>query len=1059
MRVMDDHELLQAYAARREEDAFKALSERYVRLVYSAAIRQTGSAAIAEDVTQAVFMTLAQKAGSISHKVILPGWLLRTTRYAAANANRLEQRRQHYEQEAMNSQLQMSETDAAWQRIAPLLDEAVDVLPAKDRDAVVLRFFDGMSLRAVAEQLGISEDGAQKRVSRALEKLRLFFERRGKTVSVSALAAAIGANAVQAAPAVAVSAASQTAQTITHATISTLARVRFQILAIRAGSVAVLLGLALLPILRVVKPPTPVAPAAPVLTAPEPSPRPVRPAVAATVTPAADMRQLSMRVLDSQSGTPVTNARLILVSSTGTPSRTTNIFATDAKGIGAVAYSPDPVSYWSHRVEIFRDGYVPKFVSWSESQQDRMDEIPPEYTAKVDPAVTIGGVVVDEQNAPIPGARVVFSVSGPTQSRSRERLTMMGNYHTEMTDADGRWTCSHVPARFGMISFQPRHPQFQEKAFISDSPEAPGYSKPNTIPEADFLAGRAVMRLERGLLIAGVVIDENGQPIAGAKVTQNYSPRDPERHMFTGPDGSFRFENGRPKELALTVQAPVYAPVVTSFVMSARADQLRIVLPAGRRLEGRIVDEAGKGIVGASIEAASPRADSTMLFDWRTKADDAGRFSWDDAPAVQEYAVSAGGYETEPRVKLAADGSEQTVRLRKKASTASVRVLGQLLDAETKKPLAGGTIQIWQTSKERDGRVSTFTTRPENAGPDGKFRLRTSSGTLSYILEAQAGGYWPMRLTNQVTADSEIWLDMQLHKGPVIAGTVFTPAGEPAAGSTLVVCGRSDWAQLNVPGKFQVGPHGAAGSTLADAQGKFRLPPRYGAEAVAIAHPEGFIELPFSQAVSNTRVVLQPWGRIEGIATLAGKPLATGSIRIGGRLNRSSHVSIGLGATTDAEGHFAFETVPPGQWRVQREINKHLEGKSPVRMLLFSHATTVDVKAGETAKVLIGGNGRAVAGKAVAPKHVDGEVWTQNSIALIQKDPPTEYRAMFAEDGSFRIDDVPPGDYTLKTDVSEPPSRADGNRLDFKPLAHIEKPVSILPDSDTDLGVLELRDH
>jgi len=95
---MDDFELLQSYALRKTEDAFRLLTERYVNLVYSAAARQMGNSDAAKDVAQAVFLTLAAKSGTISRKTALAGWLLRTTRYAAANARRLEQRREHYEQ-------------------------------------------------------------------------------------------------------------------------------------------------------------------------------------------------------------------------------------------------------------------------------------------------------------------------------------------------------------------------------------------------------------------------------------------------------------------------------------------------------------------------------------------------------------------------------------------------------------------------------------------------------------------------------------------------------------------------------------------------------------------------------------------------------------------------------------------------------------------------------------------------------------------------------------------------------------------------------------------------
>ena len=68
---MDDFELLQMYASRKAEDAFRSLTERYVNLVYSAAVRQTGNAEAAKDVTQAVFLTLAGKAGTISRKTVL----------------------------------------------------------------------------------------------------------------------------------------------------------------------------------------------------------------------------------------------------------------------------------------------------------------------------------------------------------------------------------------------------------------------------------------------------------------------------------------------------------------------------------------------------------------------------------------------------------------------------------------------------------------------------------------------------------------------------------------------------------------------------------------------------------------------------------------------------------------------------------------------------------------------------------------------------------------------------------------------------------------------------
>ncbi len=198
----DDMALVREYAASQSERAFETLVSRHNNLVYSAALRQVRYPHLAEEISQAVFVILARKAGSLGSQTILSGWLYRTARFAAADALKTRRRRECREQEAcMQSTLDDHPMDTAWQELSPLLDEAMAQLRDQDRDALVLRYFENKSLREVGDALGLQERAAQKRVARGLEKLHAFFTRRGIASTTAIIAGAVSANSIHAAPA------------------------------------------------------------------------------------------------------------------------------------------------------------------------------------------------------------------------------------------------------------------------------------------------------------------------------------------------------------------------------------------------------------------------------------------------------------------------------------------------------------------------------------------------------------------------------------------------------------------------------------------------------------------------------------------------------------------------------------------------------------------------------------------------------------------------------------------------------------------------------------------
>lgn len=200
--MTDDAELLRRFAEEQSETAFAELVNRHVGLVYVVAVRRLGADRhLAEDVVQSVFVDLARKARGLSRNVVLTGWLFTSARFAASRAARTESRRRAHEQHAIRMNEILSEGGTVdWEMLRPQIDELIAKLPQRDREAVLLRFFEGRDYAEVGARLAMSPDGARTRVNRALEKLHALLTLRGIPSTTAALSGALASQPVLAVP-------------------------------------------------------------------------------------------------------------------------------------------------------------------------------------------------------------------------------------------------------------------------------------------------------------------------------------------------------------------------------------------------------------------------------------------------------------------------------------------------------------------------------------------------------------------------------------------------------------------------------------------------------------------------------------------------------------------------------------------------------------------------------------------------------------------------------------------------------------------------------------------
>jgi len=196
---MNGSDLLAEFRTTRAESAFSELVRRHTNLVYSISRRRVADTALAQEVTQLVFIRLAKTPPKLGSDAQLLAWLHRTAVHVSIDLWRSETRRRAREQHAVAMQTDPSH-DVAWNEMTPILDEALDKLEESDRQAILLRFFEQKTMADLGQAFGVTEDAAKMRVSRALGRLRTQLGGLGVSCSAALLGTLLFERSVDAAP-------------------------------------------------------------------------------------------------------------------------------------------------------------------------------------------------------------------------------------------------------------------------------------------------------------------------------------------------------------------------------------------------------------------------------------------------------------------------------------------------------------------------------------------------------------------------------------------------------------------------------------------------------------------------------------------------------------------------------------------------------------------------------------------------------------------------------------------------------------------------------------------
>ncbi len=719
----------------------------------------------------------------------------------------------------------------------------------------------------------------------------------------------------------------------------------------------------------------------------------------------------------------------------------------DENGVFAISQTKRPKRF---SVSIKHPGYGPYWAEWDSSSHPQA--IPMQFTAELDAGWSVGGVVVDDAGRPIKGVEVHPSVDFKKRPGDARQLGMGKRIKT---DKQGRWRFDMVPASKNDIHLSFSHHEFQ--ALRKRYPRNGFEVKLDANPTARF-------ELQPGLVIRGTVTDESGQPIQGALVRTKF--RNDLREAETNERGVFRLTGCEPVMARIVVSAKGKALDLKEVRVGPDMEPVNFTLKPGGKIRVRVVDENGKGIPKARIFFQRWRGhiDYFEFNHVKRDTDENGVWEWDEAPLdeIQADICRPGGMQL-PYQSLVARDEEYVF-----TPPQALVVSGSVVDAKTKQPIK--KFRVTQGFGGPNlGPGTQWSNRSRYEATGGAYQTQFDRMYDAHFVRIEADGY-KVAVSRKINADEgQVKINFELKPAKDIVATIVARNGKPAAEAKIALGVAGSQISIN-NGDINDGSTYAT-KLRADEKGRFSFPNRSEPFQLVITHPAGFAHLKSIDGPIPRRIELTPWARVEGTFRV-GKDIAPNVVLSGGVEGIHSYgndvpnIFTHYETTTGKDGKYAFERMFPGKGRIGRRILLMVDdGATEVTS---SSRVAADFFSGNTTRLDLGGTGSPVVGRLKPPRRHRGKVLWNFALVTVEADltpppmpdPPPDIAndaqkrqlwweewknsdagqawsaayqsyeqrrsefpyitASIARDGTFRIDDVPEGDYVLSVLFTQP---------------------------------------